>query len=126
VNHAVLHVVQPEHIIVELCRSEELDRRRGLTSELDEMWSYVRCKANPRWLWHAIDHHTVHVLGDIVRALQYGDVAGLSAALEQAVIYLACHAQRAHPARDRQTGRSQLGLEPLYGSDDGIEMAEAA
>jgi predicted AAA+ superfamily ATPase len=41
VNHAVLQVVQPEQVIVEMCRSEELDRRRGLTSELDEMWSYV-------------------------------------------------------------------------------------
>jgi len=47
---------------VEVCRSEELDWRRGLTSELDDMWSDVRCKANPRWLWHAIDHHTGKVL----------------------------------------------------------------
>jgi len=23
----------------------------------------VRSKANPRWLWHAIDHHTGTVLG---------------------------------------------------------------
>jgi hypothetical protein len=68
----------------------------------------------------------VHVLGDIVRALQSGDVAGLYAALEKAVTYLACHAQRAHPKRDRQIGRSQLGLEPLFGSDDVIEFAEAA
>ncbi len=68
----------------------------------------------------------VHVIGDIVRALQSGDVAGLSAALEEAVTYLAYHAQRAHPERDRQTGRLQLGLEPLFGSDDMIEFAEAA
>jgi len=68
----------------------------------------------------------VHVVGDIMRALQSGDVAGLSAALEAAVTYLACHAQRAHPERDRQTGRSQLGLEPLFGSDEVIEFAEAA
>jgi insertion element IS1 protein InsB len=33
-----------------------------LSSELDEMWSYVRSKAHPRWLWHAIDHHTGTVL----------------------------------------------------------------
>jgi len=68
----------------------------------------------------------VHVLGDIVRALQNGDVAGLSAALEKAVTYLAYHAQRAHPARDRQTGRSQLGLEPCFANDNAIEFAEAA
>ena len=48
-NHAVLQVVQPEHVTVERCRSEELDRRRGRTSALDAMWSYVRSKANPRW-----------------------------------------------------------------------------
>jgi ribosome-associated translation inhibitor RaiA len=68
----------------------------------------------------------VHVLGAIVRAMQSGDVAGLYAALEEAITYLARHAQRAHPKRDRQIGRSQLGLEPLFGSDDVIEFAEAA
>src|SRR5437879_7137786 len=68
----------------------------------------------------------VHVLGDIVRALQRGGVEGLSAGRGQAVPELACHAQRAHPARDRQTGRSQLGLEPLFENDDMIEFAEAA
>jgi insertion element IS1 protein InsB len=47
---------------VEICRSEELDRRRGLTAELDEMWSDVRRKAYPRWSWHAIDHDTGKVL----------------------------------------------------------------
>jgi IS1 transposase len=35
---------------------------RGLISELDEMWSYVGKKAEPRWLWHAIDHHSGTVL----------------------------------------------------------------
>jgi hypothetical protein len=68
----------------------------------------------------------VHVLGDIIRALQSGDMAGLSVALEKAIMYLAYHAQRAHLARDRQTGRAQMGLEPLFGSDDVIEFAEAA
>jgi insertion element IS1 protein InsB len=62
VNHAVLQVLNPEYVEVEICRSEELDQRRGLTSELDEMWSYVQSKANPRWLWHAIDHHSGTVL----------------------------------------------------------------
>jgi hypothetical protein len=67
----------------------------------------------------------VHVLGGIVQALQTGDVAGLYDAMEAAIMYLACHAQRAHPKRDRHTGRSQLGLEPLFGSDDLMEFAEA-
>ena len=33
-----------------------------MSSELDEMWSFVARKTNPRWLWHAIDHHTGKVL----------------------------------------------------------------
>ena len=68
----------------------------------------------------------LHVLGNLVEALKSGDVAGLYAALEAASTYLACHAQRAHPKRDRQTGRSQLGLEPCFENDDMIEFAEAA
>jgi len=56
----------------------------------------------------------VHVIGGIVRALKTGDMAGLSEALEAAMTYLACHAQRAHPKRDRQTGRAQLGLDPCF------------
>ena len=62
VHHAVLQVVKPEHITVEMCRSEALDYRRGLTSELDEMWSFVQSKAHQRWVWHAIDHLTGVVL----------------------------------------------------------------
>ena len=61
-NQPLVQVLHPEQVEVELCRSEELDRRRGLPSELDEMWSYVRSKAHPRWLWHAIDHRTGKVL----------------------------------------------------------------
>ena len=68
----------------------------------------------------------MHVLGDIVQALKTGDGAGLYAAMEEAITSLACHAQRAHPKRDRQTGRSQLGLEPLFASQGVTEFAEAA
>jgi len=68
----------------------------------------------------------MYILGDVVEALKRGDEAGLSAALEAAITYLARHAQRAHPARDRQTGRSQLGLELFFVNEDMIEFAEAA
>ncbi len=61
-NHSVLAHVKPEQIEVEICRADELEVHRGLSSEFDEMWSYVGKKANPRWLWHAIDHHTGQVL----------------------------------------------------------------
>jgi insertion element IS1 protein InsB len=62
VNHGVLVSLNPEHVEVEIWHADELEVRRGLSSEFDEMWSYVFKKANPRCLWHAIDHHTGKVL----------------------------------------------------------------
>ena len=53
-NHHVLASLHPAHVEVEIWRADELEVRRGLSSELDEMWSFVKTKANPRWLWHAI------------------------------------------------------------------------
>jgi insertion element IS1 protein InsB len=54
--------VHPEQVEVAMYRDDELARRRGLTSELDAMWSSVGQKAEPRWLWQAIDHHSGAVL----------------------------------------------------------------
>ena len=62
VNHSVLAVLNPEQVEVEVWRADELEVRCGLSSELDEMWSFVQAKAHPRWLWHAIEHHTGKVL----------------------------------------------------------------
>src|SRR6266581_5230508 len=62
VHQALLQHLHPEHVEVEICRAEEWAHRRGLTSELDEMWSDVGKKAEPRWRWHAIDHHSGTVL----------------------------------------------------------------
>jgi insertion element IS1 protein InsB len=66
VNQAVLQHLNPAHVEVEIWRADELEVRHGLSSELDEMWSYVRSKTNPRWLWHAIDHHTGKVLAYVL------------------------------------------------------------
>ena len=103
------------------------------------MWTAIAAAALKRFLAHMtqllaevpmstrkLAMCALHVLGDIVRALQHGDVTELSAALEAAITSLSCHAQRAHPKRDRQTGRAQLGLEPYFEHDDVIEFAEAA
>jgi len=103
------------------------------------MWTAIAAAALKRFLAHMtqlllevpmstrkVAMCAVHVLGGIVQALKIGDVAGLYDALEAAITYLACHAQRAHPKRDRQTGRSQLGLEPCFDNDDMIAFAEAA
>jgi len=35
-------------------------------AEVDEMWSYVGKKREPRWLWHAIDHRSGHVLAYVL------------------------------------------------------------
>ena len=61
-NQAVLKHLQPEQVEVAICRADEREQRRGLTSELDEMGSDVGKKAEPRWLWHAIDPHSGRVL----------------------------------------------------------------
>jgi Transposase DDE domain len=103
------------------------------------IWAAIAAAALKRFLAHMTQLLTevpmstrrvamcaMHVLGDLVEALKRADVAGLYAAVETAITYLARHAQRAHPTRDRQTGRAQLGLEPFFENDDVIELAEAA
>jgi insertion element IS1 protein InsB len=82
VNHSVLLHIPPEQVEVEIWRADELEVRRGLSSELDEMWSYVRSKANPRWLWHAIDHHTGQVLAYVFGRRQDTVFLALKALLE--------------------------------------------
>ena len=57
VHHAVLTVLHPKQVEVDIWRSDERAVRRGLSSARDAMWSVVPAKAPPRWRWHAIDHH---------------------------------------------------------------------
>ena len=54
VNRALLESLDPSKVIVKIQRVDE--------AELDEMWSYVGSKDDPRWLWHAIDHESGKVL----------------------------------------------------------------
>jgi len=54
VNTAVLRTLTPDDIVVHVERAGE--------AEMDEMWSFVGKKKEPRWLWHAIDHCTGAVL----------------------------------------------------------------
>jgi hypothetical protein len=103
------------------------------------IWTAIAAAALKRFLAHATQliagvvistrkaaMCVTYVLRDIVQALQTTHVAGLDDALVSAIAYLAYHAQRAHPQRDRQTGRLQLGLEPLLGSEAAAEIQEAA
>ena len=81
-NRVELPSLNPAQVDVELWRSDEFKVRRGLSSELDEMWSYVRRKSNPRWLWHAIDHRTGKVLAYVFGRRQDDVFLKLKALLE--------------------------------------------
>src|SRR5262245_61068220 len=56
VNTTFLRTYNPDDMAVAIERAGEAE------AEMDEMWSFVGNKGNPRWLWHAIDHHTGKVL----------------------------------------------------------------
>ena len=51
----MLKSLNPNKVIVKIQRVVD-------EAELDEMWSYVGSKDDPRWLWHAIDHESGKVL----------------------------------------------------------------
>ena len=61
VHHSVRAYLPPAHVEGEIWRADAREVCRGLSSALDEMGRYVRSKAKPRWLWHAMDHHTGRV-----------------------------------------------------------------
>jgi insertion element IS1 protein InsB len=54
VNTALLRSINTDEMAVDIAQAGE--------AEMDEMWSFVGKKDHPRWLWHAIDHHTGAVL----------------------------------------------------------------
>jgi insertion element IS1 protein InsB len=54
VNHSLLKGLHPRHVKVVLQRVDD--------AEVDEMWSFVGKKKEPRWLWHALDHRSGNVL----------------------------------------------------------------
>jgi insertion element IS1 protein InsB len=70
INQAFLAAHAPDQITVEVVKVEEDHEVTSDNSgaEIDEMWSYVSRKGNPRWLWHAIDRETrkvvAYVFGD--------------------------------------------------------------
>jgi insertion element IS1 protein InsB len=54
VNTPLINALRPDDVEVRVARVQD--------AEVDEMWSYVGKKREPRWLWHAIDHGTGKVL----------------------------------------------------------------
>ena len=53
-NRPLIAGLSPSHV--------EVVRQRVEEAEVDEMWSFVGKKKEPRWLWYAIDHRTGKVL----------------------------------------------------------------
>jgi insertion element IS1 protein InsB len=58
VNQPFLDTLHPDNVDVIIQLTEE--------AEVDEMWSYVGKRQAPRWLWHAIDHRSGHVLAYVL------------------------------------------------------------
>ena len=53
-NQSLIERLPPSQVEVVLQRVDE--------AEVDEMWSFVGKKKEPRWLWHALDHRIGKVL----------------------------------------------------------------
>lgn len=74
VNTALLRTLPPEQIVVAIEQAGE--------AEVEEMWSFVGNTGHPRWLWHAIDHHTDAVLAYVFGRRQDEVFLRLKALLE--------------------------------------------
>ena len=57
-NQPLLNALHPDEVDVVIQRVEE--------AAVDEMWSYVGKKREPRWLWPAIDHRSGQVLAYVL------------------------------------------------------------
>ena len=73
-NHRLLALVNPDEVTVVIRVAEE--------AEVDEMWSFVGKKREPRWLWHAIDHRSGKVLAYVFGRRQDEVFLKLKALLE--------------------------------------------
>jgi insertion element IS1 protein InsB len=74
VNTALLRTPNPEQVPVDIERAGE--------AEMEEMWSFVSNKGNPRWLWHAIGHGLGAVLAYVFGRRQDAVFVKLQALVE--------------------------------------------
>ena len=74
VNTSLLRTLNPDEVAWDLERAGE--------AEMDEMWSFVGNKGNPRWRWHPIDHHTGKALASVFGRRQDTVFSKLKALLE--------------------------------------------
>ena len=72
-NRRLLALLDPDEVTVVIRLAEE--------AEVDEMWSFVGKKKAPRWLWHALDHHSGKVLAYVFGRRKYEVLLKLKALL---------------------------------------------
>jgi Transposase DDE domain len=95
------------------------------------IWASLAASALKRFLAHAAEHllevvvstrkaamTSAYVLPELFRALRSGSGPWYRRAFEAMIRYLGSNAKRAHPQRDARTGRSQLGLKPIFALTD--------
>jgi hypothetical protein len=91
------------------------------------IWASLAASAIKRFLAHAAAHllevvistrkasmPSAYELPELFRALRYGEGLWYRRAFEAIMTSLGKNAKRAHPKRDERTGRSRLGLKPLF------------
>ena len=95
------------------------------------IWASLAASAIKRFLAHAAEHllevvistrkaamSPAYVLPALFRSLRYGDGPWYRRAFQAMIRYLGINAKRAHPKRDARTGRSRLGLKPVFALSD--------
>jgi len=59
---SALHPVNPTLVTAWKGSPPTVVIHKGKEAELDEMWSFVGRKTQPRWLWEALDHQTGRIV----------------------------------------------------------------
>jgi hypothetical protein len=91
------------------------------------IWASLAASALKRFLAHAAEHllevvistrkasmPSAYDLPELFRALRHGDGPWYRRAFKAIIHSLGRNAKRAHPERDARTGRSRLGLQPIF------------
>ena len=101
------------------------------------IWASLAAAALKRFLAHATEHllqvvmstrkaamSPAYVLPELFRALRHGDGPWFRRAFEAVIHSLGANAKRAHPRRDKRTGRSRLGLKPIFALTDNTKLTD--
>jgi hypothetical protein len=101
------------------------------------IWASLAAAALKRFLAHATEQllqvvmstrkaamSPAYVLPELFRALRHGNGPWFRRAFEAVIRYLGANAKRAHPRRDERTGRSRLGLKPIFELTDNTALTD--